>query len=334
MKNFSQFLTEMNLDQSMETLGLSGTYDEKDLKTAYRRASAKAHPDKGGSTEAQQKVNAAYEFLKKNVAATKIQDDREAIWKQYREMSVLIRDDLRKNFNVEMYSKFFTEVFGEEFNGLVTSNKPQEEDMPRRGSPYMSSISLEWSNDERTKVFQLQVSVTLSEVFNSGGLASPGTTYPMNVSTFAYLDNRKVKITSRDYTNSSKKAVFTKPDSVFPKSKIVRKKQTKFKKSDMISALKAEIRAINANEFWFIPLKGDKFLAVTRGTMRRQAYWSIQGIWYQKSKYSWKRDESYDRPFMSFGENENTLNMFKQSKGSDPNKVLKMFKTEYQRLIN
>lgn len=334
MKNFSRFLTEMNLDQSMDILGLSGSFDEKELKLAYRRSSAKAHPDKGGSTDAQQKVNAAYDFLKKNVTATKVQDDRETIWKQYREAAVLIRDDLRKNFKVDNYTKFFTDIFGEEFKGLITANRPEESDMPKRGAPYASSIDMEWSNADRTKVFQLHVSVTLADVFRSGGLASPGTTYPMNVSTFAYLDNRKVKITSRDYTNSSKKAVFDTPDKVFPKSKIVRKNKTKFKKSDMISALKAEIRAEVSQDFWFIPLKGDRFLALTRGTMRREAYWSIQGIWFKKSKYSWKRDDSYDRPFMSFPENEETLNKFKQSKGSDPKKVLDLFKKEYERLIN
>lgn len=334
MKNFSRFLTEMNLDQSMDILGLSGSFDDQELKLAYRRSSAKAHPDKGGSTDAQQKVNAAYDFLKKNATATKVQGDRETIWKQYREVAVLIRDNLRENFKFDNYTNFFTDIFGEEFKGLITSNRPEESDIPKRGTPYFSSIDMEWSNADRTKVFQLHVSVTIADVFQSGGLASPGTTYPMNVSTFAYIDNRKVKITSRDYTNSSKKAVFDTPDKVFPKSKIVRKNKTKFKKSDMISALKAEIRAEVSEDFWFIPLKGDRFLAVTRGTMSRVAYWSITGIWFKKSKYSWKRDDSYDRTFMSFPEDEETLNKFKQSKGSDPKKVLDWFKKEYERRKN
>lgn len=46
------------------TLGITPEATDAEVKQGYRRASAKAHPDRnGGDTEAQQRVNAAYEVL-------------------------------------------------------------------------------------------------------------------------------------------------------------------------------------------------------------------------------------------------------------------------------
>ena len=332
MQSFIDFLVESQISDAEKVLGLSGDYTEQDVKSAYRRASSKAHPDKGGSTELQQKVNSAYELLKNSSKSQSREAEMEVIWKQYRETGYAIRDDLKSKFSIDAYSKYFSEVFGQEFSGLITDMTPEDKEW-KRGGPSTATISAEWSNQDRTRVFQIGISVTLSDVLRGTGLATDTTTYNMFVTTFAYIDNRKVKITSRDYTNTSKKAVFTTPKTVFPKTKIVRDKKTKFKKSDMLSALGREIQAEKTNDFWFIPLKNDKFLALARHTMRRQGLWGIQGIWYKKSKYSWKRDESFDRVFMSLPETEETLNIFKKSKNMDPKQVLKMIETEYKKLI-
>lgn len=46
-----------------DTLGASLDASLADIKRAYRRASAKAHPDKGGSDERQTEINKAYAIL-------------------------------------------------------------------------------------------------------------------------------------------------------------------------------------------------------------------------------------------------------------------------------
>ena len=58
----------MNLSQAADILGMEpGTVaDELSVKTAYRRAAQKYHPDKGGSTEMMQAVNQAYAMLQSN----------------------------------------------------------------------------------------------------------------------------------------------------------------------------------------------------------------------------------------------------------------------------
>jgi len=58
----------MNLSQAADILGLTPgtTADEATVKAAFRRAAQKYHPDKGGSTEMMQAVNAAYDFMQAN----------------------------------------------------------------------------------------------------------------------------------------------------------------------------------------------------------------------------------------------------------------------------
>ena len=46
-----------------ETLGVESDATAEEIKSGFRRAAAKAHPDKGGSHEAMSKVNKAYQVL-------------------------------------------------------------------------------------------------------------------------------------------------------------------------------------------------------------------------------------------------------------------------------
>jgi len=54
--------------QHLKTLGLDPrkSYAKTELKTAFRKATMKAHPDTGGSSEAMRQVLAAYDWLLKN----------------------------------------------------------------------------------------------------------------------------------------------------------------------------------------------------------------------------------------------------------------------------
>lgn len=50
--------------EAVRYFGLSFPFTEADLKTSYRNAMKKAHPDAGGSTEEAEKVNRYYSLLK------------------------------------------------------------------------------------------------------------------------------------------------------------------------------------------------------------------------------------------------------------------------------
>ena len=54
----------MKLDDAAKILNLTGEVTPEIIKMAYRRASSKYHPDKGGSVEMMQAVNQAYDVLK------------------------------------------------------------------------------------------------------------------------------------------------------------------------------------------------------------------------------------------------------------------------------
>ncbi len=338
MLGFDKFLIEMSIQDAMDTLGVENGFDAAALKTAFRRASSKNHPDKGGSTAAMQKVNQAYDMLKSNVGHVGREAEMNERFKVWRELAAVVRKDLVKNMDVKAYTKHFEKLFGEEFVMVITKVYPDDAELKRleglrhSSVPHYVYFNVEWNNHDRTKVFQLDVSVGMANLMGAGGLASPGTTYQMGVSTFAYINGRKVKITKRDFTHTAKKSVFNKPETVFPKAKLIKKKQTKFKKSDMLSALKAEIRAETSGEYFFIPLKGgDKYLAIYRTTMMRKGLWSLNGIWFKKSKYSWSRDKAIDFGFYSFMEDENTLNVFRKVKNMDVKKVEKFIKSEYEK---
>lgn len=62
----------MNISQACDILGIEpGTVaEESTVKAAFRRAAQKYHPDKGGSTEMMQAVNAAYAFMQMHYGET------------------------------------------------------------------------------------------------------------------------------------------------------------------------------------------------------------------------------------------------------------------------
>lgn len=52
-----------------EVLGIPTTASPDEIKTAYRRACARSHPDRGGTEDAFQAVQAAYDKLQKQPCA-------------------------------------------------------------------------------------------------------------------------------------------------------------------------------------------------------------------------------------------------------------------------
>ncbi|WP_020211120.1 J domain-containing protein [Gilvimarinus chinensis] len=54
----------MKNEDAAKILGITGEINPDTVKQAYRRASSKYHPDKGGSVEMMQAVNQAYDTLK------------------------------------------------------------------------------------------------------------------------------------------------------------------------------------------------------------------------------------------------------------------------------
>ncbi len=337
MLGFNNFLIEMNVQDAMKVLGLSSGFSEVELTKAFRRASSANHPDKGGSTEKQQQINQARDLLKKNVGHQTVDDSRETFNQEWRDIAVMVRNDLEKNLNINAYTAYFKKVYGVDFVATVKDLSPSDDEIKKLATPrfrnttrvpYYVNYKIEWATAGRDKVLELGISVYMANLFGSGGLASPGTTYQMGVSTFAYNNGRKLKITARDYDHTAKKSVFSKPETVFPSKKLIKKKPTKFKKADMLSALKAELKAVSSGDTWYIPTKDDKFLAINRMTWNRQAIWNVDGIWFQSGKFSKKRETGIHS---SFDESEATLDIFRKVARGDSKAAIKLIDVEYKK---
>ena len=78
---FKQYLIEktMTFDMALKVFGinLDQVGDKEELKKKYRQLAIQNHPDRGGSTEAMQNVNSAYDVLAKVLAKTKGVEKRE-----------------------------------------------------------------------------------------------------------------------------------------------------------------------------------------------------------------------------------------------------------------
>ena len=66
MNRCESYLREVRMtgDEAAKILDLTDKATAEDVKTAYRKASMANHPDRGGSVEKMQDVNAAYAVLK------------------------------------------------------------------------------------------------------------------------------------------------------------------------------------------------------------------------------------------------------------------------------
>lgn len=349
MKSFKQFLREaMTPSDALKVFGLKSGFTLKDLKTKKRKLASENHPDKGGSTEIMQKINVAYDVLKSRggTGSNKIVDDDEnsSYTDWWNEVAIGVRDDLVSKLDIDIYTKYFSDTFNETFTSEVTKIYPDDNEverlqkLTRNATVYSVLYDVSFSNKDNTKVFNLKVSVSIHDIMGSSGLTSPTTTYPMSVQTFAYIDSRRVKITSRDYTRTNKNAVFTKPSTVFPKSKIAKKKKKAvvFKKSHMLAALSAELKAGNQYDetFYIKTADKNKYIGIYRNTFMRVGFWYIHGVYERNAK------DTRFVPILtnkikssSFREDEEFLNILRKIQVLTLSQAKTFLSTEYDRRL-
>lgn len=334
---------DMTLNEARNVLSVTLDATAVDIKQAFRRASSLHHPDKGGSTQAMQSVTAAYEILATRASidskTTERDYDRAQHAKKWRDLAEQIRSDLERLFEPSLFTEYFTTVFNEPVSLVSFTASPSAETLDklaeRDRSPHHATISAEWRNKDRSKVLELSISVYLADAYKaSGQLASEDITYPMGVSTFFYKDGRKIKITKRDYDRTQRASVLTNPEIVFPKAKLTKPKKTAFKRADMDAALTAELGATkSSNGNYYLPLAGGKLFTIYRSTMMRKGVWNVLGVWIDKGLIK-SADRSFKNRHIAFMESEDTLNMFRQIVGMEPQAALDHVDAEYKRLID
>lgn len=112
--------------------------DAAAVKLAYRKASMQNHPDRGGSTEAMQNVNSAYDILKGGFKGTAVnyREEYAARKAAYEQAGAQIVSWFERVFKPEAFQAYFKELFGQEFTATQ-----KNETTPSTRMPTSSGIS-------------------------------------------------------------------------------------------------------------------------------------------------------------------------------------------------
>ena len=279
-----KLLLEITFDQALKVLDFSKSDlgDEGKLKLAFRKAALFAHPDKGGSNEAMRDVNDAYELLKKQSSQQHSFDDykRQADERntKNKEIANKILESLKSKINYSAFVKYFNSVYNEIFVHRIFNERPAS------SSYYVSyaGLTVEFSNPDRSIVFILEFSASVSDATSSSSLGSGvgNVSYPLGVEAYGFYNNKKLKITQRDYNRTTNHDVLDTPELSFPKVKLEKFKGTSvtkvFKKADMVTYLGNKLRMTwDGEQARVRDVPSSIAIVFSRGTFMKIPYWSL-----------------------------------------------------------
>jgi len=281
-------LLEMTADLALKALDISQSdaRDASKLKAAYKAASLKNHPDRGGSADKMKDVNLAYEFLSKytgsstggNTFDAKSYDDSR---KEYLDLGKAVLEVLKGEFRIQNFINHFSKIYSTTFQYNIAREWPKATDR----STSHAGMDVEFFNDTRDIVFKINFSVYLIDVkYNKSiGGGTGNISYPLGVSAYGFFNNKKLKITQRDYLRTSDHDVLSNPELAFPTKRLEKFKTTasskQFRKEDMILTLKNKI----ADGAWYNDAYAVKLtdgrprltIQFNRHTFNRLPYWDI-----------------------------------------------------------
>lgn len=248
-----KLLLEITYDAALSALAIDAksAKDAELLKQAFRKMSLLKHPDRGGSTQEMQTINAAYEFLKKYVGnvgspsgVSRPTTDWDEIGRKYMELGLAVVKKLKTDFNPNAYLQHFNKIYNEVFNYKIENERPTEN---QKGSISTARYDIKFYNNDNSIVFDLDFSCYLHDVNKTtslgGGMGN--ISYPLGVVAYGFFNNKKLKITQRDWQRTQNHDVLSNPELVYPKAKLEKFKTTSvtkaFKKADMILYLKNKL---------------------------------------------------------------------------------------------
>jgi hypothetical protein len=265
----------------------------------------KAHPDKGGSDAQFNDVQDAYELLQKQGKNVSAQIDYKAREDKYETTGNNILDKISKEFDTNAYKEHLKNIYNTDFTYKLLSSK-------LGWGKYTAVVVMEFADDTRDIIFNISMSVDITNVlYNSGGLGDGMTniSYPLGISTSVLFKGKKVKIAVREYSQTRNHDVFQNPELVLPKATLLKfetKSSTKkFSKADMFQILTKKYgMGVEGNVAFkrFEQFKPDRVsLQFTRGTFMKMPYWSFTLFTNGKS----------DRlPYKTYEENAQTAELF------------------------
>lgn len=327
-----KILQEITVDAALKLFNLSSSdlSDPTKIKAAYRTAALKAHPDKGGSDEAFKVVNDANEVLNKfagksgstgrsrstsgsstsGTSSGYSRADFNKMRDEYFELGLKIVGMLKTELKPHVFIDHFNTIYNDSFQYKVVAEFPKPTDSKAHTS--VATYILEFFNDSRDIVFKFQLSCHLVDVQhdNSLGGGVGNISYPLGIEAFGFYNNKKMKITQRDYQSTRNHDVLSDPELSFPKAKLEKFKTTSktkaFKKADMILFLKNKTDGQwydNTLSLELSPRPDRISLQFRRGTIISTASWDIN---------LFHNGKSVRIPFAYFAENIITAQFFEE----------------------
>lgn len=274
MSTFSNALICFGLEQNLPV---------KELKAVYRRLAAKAHPDKGGSTEAMQQLNEAYEVL---VRAASTQLIRQSSWAerkaQIAEDKLIVRDVLST-----IMQGVDLEAIGERLS-IITGKDVAQASVSNHVYDNYAHTSLLWRSSDKQSAVNLSVTLHINDIRKHHGALSSETSnydFPLYVSLSFVHEGRDIKLSRSRYSSGKPSALLFDLEELLPikkaKKSIEKALSRAPKRIDGINFLKlcAGFRQLDSET---LDLKRDSF----RLTARRTAYFkSYSGTLYNHHKY-------------------------------------------------
>jgi curved DNA-binding protein CbpA len=250
MKTFHQHLLEESLSvpDAMRILGItSSTFTPDELKTAYKRAAVANHPDKGGDVETMKKINAAHDKLKAISGTKRGSSTVDPDWfnrAREKDLQFVRRAFLkvRQAFDPKVFQKHFEDIFGEEFKLSLVTN-----DNKGSFSAYAEQEA-QWANATKTTVITLRLTVSAAGRHNTG-LGAENVDVSVGVFPEIYHNKKKIKLTKKTWSLETDYRILHNPEAIFPKAKLVSKKDSKLGKFSKKDALLALIRELGATTF-------------------------------------------------------------------------------------
>lgn len=300
MKSYKEFLVEMSRSEAIIFLDLDLGYTEDELKKAYRKASSKNHPDRGGSTEAMQKVNQAYDILKNGVtkadlsARSKFNDIMNDNDKVILARTEQIYKFIEKTFKPKNFIKFFTDIFETKFAFSETIFPDKDFAMVHPQS--FVTVGMVYESLDGNLRFKVDVAIKTTPNKKSLDYGDSNVETIVVHNTYIYGKNVDLFKTGT-YTN---KDILNKPEVLFDESKLLKykikpkSKAKKLTKSNMLSALKIELNAKEHGDYFMLPTRDGKFLAIIRRLKNRVAEWHLSSTIFVENGVTYK--------YVEFGE--------------------------------
>lgn len=287
---FRAYLLEktMSTGEAKSIFGIDSIPPEAELKKKYYQLALDNHPDKGGSTEKMQLINAAYEVLKQSVGtgSDTSKFDWEKNRQEYRELGKQIKDVLVSGFNGEKFVDYLNSVTGLKFDFKITDTFPKETDY----SPYGAGFSAEFSTaDKSTKfMFSIYANITTVKYTDTSksltGETSKEISFDLTISTDVFHNNKKHKLAQKNYSFTNDHSFYKDPSKLFPADKVTKivsgaTSQRAFSRRDMYSFLQNKLGADTDKDFAYIPIRDDYKLVIFRSVMMRTPVWSPNGLY-------------------------------------------------------